>query len=132
MSLLAIDYGEKHLGLAISRNNSPAQILRSIIHQSEAQILGELQEICDQYSIKEIILGLPLRGGKLERQAKEVQRFGNFLAANLSIKVNYIDESLTSKQSTAGMLEACVPKQKRKHMEHSFAAKLILDDWLDC
>ncbi|RLD03026.1 MAG: Holliday junction resolvase RuvX [Chloroflexota bacterium] len=130
MSILGIDYGEKFLGLAIGFKNQISHPLKVVLYRNFDHIISQLKPILKEYEVKSLVLGLPLEDGKIKESAKKVKNFGAFLEEKLGLKVFYSDETLTSSDAVALMIKSGVPQKKRKFLEHAFAAKIILDNYL--
>ena len=96
--LLAIDYGEKRLGLAISDPNQIiSKPLKTIILTDSQYIYNELEKIISDYEIQKLIIGLPLgMDGKNTQQTSKVEAFKENLQNKISIPVILFDERLSS------------------------------------
>ena len=127
LSLLALDYGTKHMGLAHLRvGTDPFPLLLPPVGAGEA--LGEIEDIIDRESIQRIVLGLPLRlNGTPSPMTNRVRRFGE----KIKIPLSFQDEALSS-QEAKEMMESS-PKFNFKFCPrrvHSVAASIILQDFL--
>ncbi|MBM4402313.1 MAG: Holliday junction resolvase RuvX [Candidatus Cloacimonetes bacterium] len=138
MSILAIDYGGSHLGLAFSPDGRVSYQLSSasggpvISYRSEREVFDRLEKICREKNIDKIVIGLPLdQNGNLSPQAEKAKKFGEKLARWSGLRVSYWNETLTSTEAKKSMIAAGVPKEKRKKLEHSFAAQIVLQEFLD-
>jgi len=123
MSILAIDFGEKYIGLAVSDpKNSIALGLATLENKSQTELVHKLSLICQERFVKKIIIGLPksLSGGDSE-QTKKVRKFAEYVKIKLGLPMVLEDERLTSKQA-----------QKLKASDlHQTSARLILQTYLD-
>ncbi len=123
MSFLAIDFGEKYIGLAVSDpKNRIALGLATLENKSETEIVHKLSLICRERLVEKIIIGLPksLSGGDSE-QTKKVRKFAEYVKIKLGLPVVLEDERLTSKQA-----------QKLKVSDlDQMSACLILQTYLD-
>jgi len=133
--VLGVDFGERRIGLAVSRGNlaepfsvvevsGPSSLrLRRVVHQ--------LAKICKQEKIQQVVLGLPLDSrGQLGPQARKVKSFGQKLAQETGLEIIFWDETLTSREALAKMIEAGRPQRKRRRRD-DVAAALILQEYLD-
>ena len=99
MKILAIDYGEKRIGLATGDSGSKVAFSKGIIENS-AQIYKKLNNFCKKESIEKIIVGLPLSlSGEDSAQTKQTREFILCLEQQINIPVELIDERLTSVQA---------------------------------
>jgi putative Holliday junction resolvase len=121
MNLLGVDWGEKKIGLAVSEEGwvKPWEVVARI------GVIGKIRGICREKKIKKIILGLP--EGKL---AKKVKKFSQELEEETKIKVEFLDESLTSQDAIARMRGVGVG-QKERRTEDAFAAAVLLEGYLE-
>lgn len=132
--LLAIDYGEKRVGLAIS---DPLQITAQphlTLHGSPAKeaMLNQISEICTTQAIVAIILGMPLNmDGSAGAMAETVQAFADKLQSRTGHPVHLVDERLTSVQAQRILRELNPRKAKSKAAIDQMAATLILRHYLD-
>ena len=132
MPILAIDYGEKHLGFAFSPDGKVSCQLSAASCQSDSEKVEKVKRICEEYGVTQIVIGLPLdQEGKASKQAEKVKRFGGKLAEEVGAPVYYWNETLSSSDALQKMIAAGVPKEKRKKLEHSFAAQIVLQEFLD-
>ncbi len=99
MKILAVDYGEKRIGLAVGDSDSKIAFSRGIINNS-AQIYKELESFCKKESIAKIVIGLPLSlSGQDSAQTKQTREFASQFGQKINIPVELIDERLTSVQA---------------------------------
>lgn len=125
MIILGIDFGLRHLGLAIS-DGFLAEPLTTILIKNEAQALQNLVLICGQNKVKKIVFGLP--EGKL---VPLIKTFAQKLSQKTQLPVFFQAEDLTSQEAKQKMIEAGKPRKKRQTDEHLIAACLILQAYLD-
>lgn len=121
MNVLAIDYGERWLGLALGNTEEKFVVpLETLDRETTTDVFASLQRVCDDRDIGRIVVGLPLTLGGLEgERVKAVQAFVLELKKRLTIAVDFIDERLTSHQARHEVATG--------GDEHSRAAALILD-----
>ena len=127
-NLLAIDYGQKYIGLAFSKAGlvSPLNILRhQKNHPLEAENISYIQKVVADESVTKIIVGMPYNFDS--PMAKDIIRFSEQL--KVFAPVEFMDEFRSSKDSTSEMLKAGI-SQKRRSENHSYAAAKILADYL--
>lgn len=119
---LSIDYGLAHLGLAISEHFLATPL--SPINNDQ-KTLTKLKQIVSDYQITHIILGLP--SGSLEPHIRD---FARYLEQSLSLPVILHDETLTTHEAKRQLIASHANRSKRQN-EHSVAAALILEDYLE-
>ena len=116
MRLLAIDYGLKRVGLAISEGFLADPL--KVVKNSENLTL-EIAELCEQHQIEKIVIGIPGRS----KMAQVIKNFGKKLASQTRQTVVYWDETLTS-------VEAEKIARKRTEAD-AVAAAIILQSYID-
>lgn len=125
MKILAIDFGLKNIGLAISQGEL-VEPFGQLKVKNASETFDQLKKICLENKIKLIVIGLPQ--GKLVFRIKQ---FGQDLQKKLNLPVVFEDETLTSQEAVVKMIEAGKPLKKRKKEKHIVAACLILESYLD-
>jgi len=125
MKILGIDYGRKKIGLAISEGRlaEPYMVVRvENVRQGQDKIVNIIVGL----RVQRIVVGIS--EGKMEEEAK---KFGQSLSKKLNIPVETCDETLTTREAKTLSLEAGIGRKKRKSLEDSYAATLILQRYLD-
>ena len=130
---LAIDYGKKRIGLAVSDPlgiaTRPLPLLQSTTLDAD---LVALAKILADEEVAGIVIGIPLQlDGGDGRAAQEVRLFANVLRERFKLPVDEIDERMTTKAAHALMKDAGQRHAQRKGRVDSTAALLILKTWLD-
>ena len=125
MNILGIDYGLKKTGLAVAAGPL-AEPLEVFHHKSEISLISHISNIVSQYGIEKIVLGI-----SENRMADYQKSFGSLLEESLKIPVEFVDETLTSKDAQTLSIEAGMKRSKRKSLEDAFASALILQKYLD-
>lgn len=131
--ILAIDYGERWIGLAISDPlQLTAQPLGSYALRSEQENYRFFEEILKKYDIGLIVIGWPLKmNGQPGNQANQAQRFAQWLEKNFNLPIVLWDERLTTRQAQTILQEQKITAAKGKKIEHTLVAVLILEAFLE-
>ena len=131
--LLAIDYGEKRLGLAISDPNQIiSKPLKTIILSDSQYIYNELEKIISDYKIQKLIIGLPLgMDGKNTQQTSKVEAFKEDLQNKISIPVILFDERLSSVSAKKSLISQGIKTGHNKSKIDQTAAAIFLQHFLD-
>src|SRR5580700_4054407 len=98
MRTLAIDYGQRRIGLAISDSGgklaTPLQVLNV---NSQANAIQAIAQLAKKEDVQRIVVGLPLNmDGTTGPAAKSTMEFGRTLAAQTQREVLFVDERLSS------------------------------------
>jgi putative holliday junction resolvase len=96
--ILAVDYGRARIGLAIADAGAglpqPLAVLARINRNED---MRRLRELVREHSVKQIVVGLPLRlDGTRGEMAEEAERFALRVRKQVGIPVEMVDERLTS------------------------------------
>lgn len=124
MKYLCLDFGLKHLGLAMA-DGPLAESFGEKAYQQEIQALQFIVQLCQEHQIEGLVLGLP--EGRL---ANTIRNFSDQLKQLTNLPVFFQDETLSTIEAKAKLISAHAP-QKRRRFDHSAAAALILQDYLD-
>ena len=124
MRYLGIDFGLRHVGLAIA-DGPLAEPLGEKKYLDLGKLFNYLKRVGEEQEIDKIIMGLP--EGKL---AETVKKFGDDLTSFTGLEVIYQDETLSTQEARLKLIEAGKPQLKRR-LDHQAAAALILQDFLD-
>lgn len=131
--ILGIDYGEKHVGVAISDIlGILASGIVTLDNKNKEFIIGEIKKICKEKEISKIVIGLPTSmSGSEENQAKKVKKFTDDLKKEINVSIVFEDERLTSMMAGKFLDEKKTKIKERKEKEHKLSAQIILQDYLD-
>jgi len=133
--VLAIDYGTKRVGIAISDELGILAFSRGILENTSA-LLSRIATLLEDEKIGTVILGIPktLSGNESE-MTKEVHRFGDKLTGILpnGVRLELRDERLTSLIAETNIRARELPKKKRenKSLRDEEAARILLQEYLD-
>lgn len=101
MSILAIDYGEKNIGLAlVPEGTTTAVPLDTITNSGKWNLRTDLEFFVKQKNITKIVVGMPLSmDGTRGPQAERVQVFADFLRDETPWDVDTVDERLSTAEA---------------------------------
>jgi putative Holliday junction resolvase len=130
---LALDVGEKTIGLAVSDPlNITAQGLDTIFRQSYRKDFEALQQVIDKYNVTTLVVGLPKRlNGEVGIQGEKVIKFVKKLERKIDVEIEYQDERMTTKMAEDTLIQGNVSRKKRKKVIDKLAAVNILSVYLD-
>lgn len=132
---MALDYGERRVGVAISDElQLIARPFTTIRREKKryAQVIDQIRELVDENEVATLVVGLPLnmdgsRGAAVDR----VERFISDLRRSVSIPVVAVDERLTSREADRMLREMGVGLRERRARSDEYAASVILQDYID-
>ncbi len=141
--VLAIDYGRRRIGLAVSDAlGLAARPLATLERTNRRNDLRRLREIVRLHEVRRIVVGHPLHlDGTPGEMAEEAARFAARIEKELRLPVELVDERLSSWEAEQ-ILAAETPARKRKGRAagsrrqggeriDAVAAAVILRDYLE-
>ena len=131
--ILAIDYGRKRIGLALSDElQLTAQPLLVMRRANRRDDLRRLRDICRKEGVARILVGHPLHiSGEAGEMAEEAARFAARLRKELGIEVDLVDERLTSWQAAQMIAESGSSSRRKESSLDDVAAAIFLREYLE-
>lgn len=133
MRVLALDIGEKRIGVAVSDPSGTVATPLAVL--DAAKVFGDgrdLVRLVDEYEIEVVVVGLPLSmDGTEGPQAKRVRSAASRLAGFLRIPFEFADERLSSAQASKTMQETGASTREQRGSVDMVAASLFLQCYLD-
>ena len=131
---LAVDYGEKRVGLAISDRigmiASPAGFI--LRRAGKRPPVAELVRRAEALEAKGFVLGLPLDGnGNETSRTREVRAVGKELEKRTGLPVRYLDERYTTAVALRTVRTLGGSTRGRKGDVDSLSAAVLLQQLLD-
>lgn len=132
MRIIALDVGDKRIGVAVSDPTCTIATGLATINRENEDAAGAIKAFIGEYAVCEVVVGMPLGlDGKEGQQARKVREFAAQLKQELSVPVKEWDERLTSAQADRTLLSFDASRKKRKLAIDEVAAVLILQNYLD-
>jgi putative Holliday junction resolvase len=130
---LAIDYGTKRTGLAVT---DPGQMIASPLETvASHELMNFLKAYFDREPVEIVVVGLPRKMDNSESESMKQIRF--FVAAFKkrfpSLQLAWMDERFTSSLAKHALVEGGMKKSARRMKEHvdKVSAALILQSYLE-
>lgn len=135
MRVLGVDYGDRHIGLALS---DPLLITAQPLGSYE--LTGRdgadrafFRELVAKHEVSEIVVGNPLRmDGSSGTRTDLTRRFAAWLEEAAGRPVVLLDERLTTQQALKTLGDVKLRGKKKKDWEDRIAAVIILSTYLEC
>lgn len=129
---LGLDPGKRRIGVAVSDPSrtiaSPLRFIDTKVADVE-QLLGD---ICAEYEITVVVVGLPLNlDGSEGAAAKAARDFAGVVHQATGLDVELQDERFTSVTAEAALIEGGVTRKSRKEKRDQVAAAVMLQSFLD-
>jgi putative Holliday junction resolvase len=131
--ILAIDYGQKRVGLAVT---DPTGLIANNLETVHSKDIWQfLNDYLNREDVETIVVGYPLR---MNNEPSDAIRFINPFIKKLQnnypgINVTTVDERFTSKMAFQAMIDGGLKRKARrnKEMVDKISANLILQSYLE-
>jgi putative Holliday junction resolvase len=132
-TLLAFDYGERYIGIAVGDTETgiahPAGHYQAL---EDRERYARAEALVNEWRPGRLVVGLPLSAsGEEHLLTKRARRFGRTLAARTGLPVDLVDERLSSTAAEESLRAMGRGGRRHKHETHALAAQLILQAYLD-
>jgi putative Holliday junction resolvase len=132
MRALAIDFGTKNIGIAVSDAlGITVRAVETIRRSSLDSDIERIRFLVEDLEAQRVVVGLPLRmDGSEGDAASRVKRFVERLKETLPVPVVTHDERLTSYEAEQMMISRRMNRNERRERSDELAAMIILRDYL--
>ena len=128
-TVLALDYGSKRVGIALKPAGSDQVETVTTIDQDD-QFWASLRALLRRYQPDQIVLGWPRDvDAAATNQTATVELFAKRLQEHTKLPVQLVDEFDSSNRAEQ-LLPKGLPLRKQRAMIDQYAAKIILQDYL--
>ena len=133
MRILAVDHGEKRIGVAVSDTTATiATPLKVIEHTSRAIDAAQVADLAMQNDVNLIVVGQSFdEEGKPNPAGRRAGRFADELKNQTVIPIELWDESFSTQDARAARIELGVSRKNRSGHQDAFAAVVILQSYLE-
>lgn len=133
MRILALDIGEKRVGVAVSdpheRVASPVCVIPADEVRSNAR---SFRLVVEDWDPGLIVCGLPMTlAGEEGPQAERIRAFAGDVAEATGIPVEFVDERLSSAEAKRSLREKGLSEKAMRGKVDMIAASIFLQAWLD-
>ncbi len=131
--LLAIDFGERRVGLALSDPAARFAIpYRTLERRSDRELVEALVALIATESVTGLVLGEPHNvDGSRGPAAERVRGFGAKLAAATGLEIRYVEETLTSVAAVERLKQAGYDTRRDPGRIDAVAAQILLEEALE-
>ena len=133
MRILAVDHGEKRIGLALSDLTATiASPLKVIEHISRVLDCAQVANLAQENDVGLIVIGQSFdEDGNPNPAGRRAARFAEALKMQTDIPIELWDESFSTQDARASRIELGVSRKKRTGHQDAFAAVIILQSYLE-
>ncbi|MEJ2734161.1 MAG: Holliday junction resolvase RuvX [Anaerolineae bacterium] len=138
MKLMALDVGERRVGVAVSDTTgvlaTPLMVVR---RKSKVEDFYTFARLVREQGVEGLVIGHPLNAdGNAGPQARRVERYAAALlealsAEGLTLQMFLWDEHMSTQRAQQLMIEAGRKARERRGRIDAVAAAVILQDYLD-
>jgi putative Holliday junction resolvase len=132
-TVLAFDFGTKRVGVAVGDlAHGIAHPLSTIAFEDNRRRLDAIATLIAEWQPVRLIVGAPGGTGKGDHPlCAHIGRFVRRLSARFDIKVDVIDETLTSWAASRRLSQVGRRAESQKHVVDAMAACVILETWFE-
>ena len=127
MQIIAFDYGEKKIGVAVGQTSTNTSSPLKVIFNNHGKVnWDEINSLLNEWNPDLIILGKPLNmDGTKSEVMKKVDKFYNNLMKIYKARYEYVDERLTTFEAKE------ILKDNKAELVDANAAKILIDNWFN-
>ena len=133
MRILAVDPGEKHIGIALSDpTGTIASPLKVLLHISRPLDAVAIANLAQQHKAEMIIIGQSLdEDGSTTPQSRRASRLADAIHQQCDLPVTMWDESFSTHEARQARIEMGTTRRNRQGHLDDLAAAVILQSYLD-
>jgi len=133
LRILAVDHGEKRIGLALSDlTGTIASPLKVISHVSRAIDAAQVAELAGDNAVGLVVIGQSFdEEGHPNLAGRRAARFAEALKTQTQIPIVLWDESFSTQDARAARIGLGVSRKKRTGHLDELAATMILQSYLE-
>jgi len=130
--ILALDYGTKRIGVALSDELGwTAQPLETFERRTLDRDIAHIASLVQSHEVGKVVLGLPLQlDGRVGPAILAMREFVEKLEQSLPVPIVLWDERMTTKAAEDFLIAADVSRKKRKGTVDRVAAAMLLQSYL--
>jgi putative Holliday junction resolvase len=130
-TLLGFDYGTKNIGVACGQTiTRSANELPAIKAKDGVPDWAVVEKLLNEWKPDLVLVGLPLNMDDSESELSvRARKFANRLHGRFGIKVELLDERLSSFAAKGEVMERGGSRDYKHNPVDSIAARLILESW---
>lgn len=133
MRILAVDHGEKRIGLALSDpTGTIANPLTVIKHISRTMDAAQVANLAAEYGAELIVIGQSFdEEGHPNLAGRRAAKFAQALKEQTQLPVVLWDESFSTQDARTARIELGVSRKKRAGHQDALAAVMILQSYIE-
>lgn len=131
--LIAIDYGERRIGIALSDEEQTISFpYMTIDTRKQPDVMKQIAALVRDQNVGKIVIGNPTNATNEDSEkSKVIRNFVNTLKNHVSIPIELWDESYTTQAALQVLVQSNRRLKKNRNKVDQIAASLILKDYLE-
>ena len=134
--ILAIDYGTKRLGIAVSDSkgivSTPLKTLTLTRNRDIVDLIDEIKILIEEYKITTVLIGKPQEfSSDYKINSNRIETFANTLRKRISLNIVFSDESYSTSSAKDMIVSKGQHYKNKKENIDSIAASIFLQEYLD-
>lgn len=132
-AVLAFDFGEKRIGVAVGESElALAHPLTTIVGEQARGRFDAIARLIEIWRPRLLVVGLPVHMDGTEHVlTARARRFGRQLEGRFNLPIAMIDERLSTREAVFMLQAAGVPAKSQKSVRDQVAAQTILQDYFE-
>ena len=132
MRIMAIDYGEKRIGVALSDPlGIIAQPLETIEIEDDKELIPVLKKLIIQNEVGLLLVGNPIdHKGNPTRMSRKISDIMTALRNECAVEIELWDERFTSRLAKSTIRDHGIRSRKNKKKIDAIAASIMLSEYL--
>ncbi len=133
MRILALDIGEKRVGVAVSDPDERVASPVCVLPADEVRTCAaSFRRVLEDWEPELLLCGLPITlAGEEGPQAQRIRAFAEDVRQNTGILCEFADERLSSAEAKRSLREKGLTEKAMRGKVDMIAASLFLQSWLD-
>lgn len=134
--ILAIDFGTKRIGLAVSDAKgvvaNPIPPIRITKRITQEAIISSFKQVIQEHNIVSLLIGMPQEFEESHKKSSDrIKKFIEWLTYNIPLPYKTWDESFTTSRAMDMVVSAGRRVKSRKEMLDSISASILLQEFLN-
>lgn len=131
MRILAVDFGEKRIGLAVSDEGGSVVVpVGAVPRKSDAQAAEAVTRAARERDVVRVVVGHPLNlDGSEGPAARRARNFARRVAELSGLPVDLHGEGLTTAAAERNLIDAGLGARRRKEARDAESAAVLLRDY---
>ncbi len=135
--LMSLDIGTKKTGVAFSDPSMKFSLASKVLFAKKNQLIFDIKNLILNYDISGLIVGLPINeDGSLNKKCQSIKDITKnldflFIKNSIELPIFFWDESFSTQVALEEVNLIITKRRKQNKIIDKFAAKSILQDFLD-